>query len=82
MAEFRDSEKAVRQCLKDCGCDERTAEQFLAYGQEARRRDQIRHLNRRRRSLMDDLHENQKKVDCIDFMIRELERKRSERDEN
>ena len=35
MAEFRDSEKAVRQCLKDCGCDERTAEQFLAYGQEA-----------------------------------------------
>lgn len=75
MTEFWGSEKEILQCLKDCGCDERTAKQFLAYGQEARPRDQIRLLNRRRRSLMDDLHENQKKVDCIDFMIRELEQK-------
>lgn len=82
MAEFQNSEKGILQCLKDCGCDERTAEQFIAYGQEARLRDQIRLLNRRRRSLMDDLHENQRKVDCIDFMIRELEQKRSGRDEN
>ena len=44
------------QCLKDCGCDDRMTELFLAYGQESRTRDQIRLLSRQRQSLRNDLH--------------------------
>ena len=75
MFEYQRSAEETVICLKDCGCDERTAEQFLAYEKEDRTKDQIRLLNKSRRSLMDDLHKSQKKVDCIDFIIRELEQK-------
>lgn len=63
------------QCLKDYGCDDRMTELFLAYGQESRTRDQIRLLSRQRQSLMNDLHETQKRVDCIDYIIRKLEQR-------
>ena len=75
MFEYQRSAEETVKCLKDCGCDERTEEQFLAYEKEDRTKDQIRLLNKSRRSLMDDLHKSQKKVDCIDFIIRELEQK-------
>lgn len=78
MIGYRHSAEEIVKCLKDSGCDERTTEQFLVYEKENRTGDQIRLLNRSRRSLMTDLHESQKRVDCIDYIIRELEQKMKE----
>lgn len=68
--------KLTIECLESLGCSRETAEQFFVLEQENRICEQIRLLNRERKNRMDDLHEAQKKVDCIDYIIRELEQKK------
>lgn len=75
MIRLQTSETELMQCLRDCGCDEETAEQFLTYGREDRLKDQVRLLYRLRRPFLEALHGDQRRIDCIDFMIRELEGK-------
>ncbi len=60
-------------CLREWGCGETLAAQFLSYQQQNRVKDQIRLLNKLRQNYMVDLHAAQNKVDCIDFVIRQLE---------
>ena len=71
MAE-RDAPEIALQCLRDCGCPPQMMERFRRCAQENRVCDQIRLLESHRAHLMDDLHSAQKKVDCIDFLLREL----------
>lgn len=78
MTGLQTSETELMQCLKDCGCDEEAAKQFLIYVQENRLKDQIRLLYRFRRPFLDALHDDQRRIDCIDFMIRKLEQKMKE----
>lgn len=59
------------QGLKDCGCAESQYEEYLCC---ASRGEKLRFLRTQRKSIMDDLHTAQKQVDCIDYLIREVER--------
>ena len=69
-----EDENQFLQCsLKDCGFDGTDAEKYLEYEGEHRKSEQLRLLNKQRRKLMDDLNMKQKRVDTVDFMIREVE---------
>ncbi len=50
-----------------CGPDEITNAELLY--QTGRTRELIRHLRKCRCELMEQLHESQRKVDCIDYLI-------------
>lgn len=69
MDSSTDSITDFEQCLNDIGCDKKTAEEFKSSDPLKR----IRLLKKHRRALMQNVRENQKKVDWVDYIISRLE---------
>lgn len=65
------------QILRDCGLSDSQIERFLTdcSGDPDR---QIRFLRLYRPELMRSLRRTQKQVDCLDFLVRRLEKKKIE----
>ena len=66
-----------RQDLLDAGCPESSAafaEQLYSSG---KLREALQALKVIRCGLMDELHNSQRKVDCLDYLIRQIEKKAS-----
>lgn len=62
------SETQMRECLKDAGCDQELIDAFEAMsGQETRARLSL--LSRYRLLLLDVIHAEQKKLDCLDYLM-------------
>lgn len=73
-----DREFAVVRNLNDAGCDRRTKEMFLQLLARGRTEEQLRLLRRHRNDLLAAVHDNQKKIDCLDYLAFRLERESSE----
>ena len=69
----RRSVSDIAMCLKDCGCCSEAAAQYLTYAEQNLPKAQIVLLQHQRKSLLNELHQTQQKIDSIDFIIRELE---------
>ena len=65
--------------LADAGCGAGEIEGILTPYADGRIGDAIRAARRQRCRLMDALHESQSRVDCLDFLLRELEREQRAR---
>ncbi len=65
----------MRQNLKDAGCGDAVIEKILMLYQSGRYQDSLRMMKKDRCRLMEELHECGRKVDCLDFLIRKMERK-------
>lgn len=63
----------LAQTLRDAGCDEGTSEAVRRLCEGRRVDDAIRVLRRHRCELMSCLHEDQRKVDCLDYLLRKME---------
>lgn len=63
------SNEAVIQNLKDAGCDESTIEIFMDDIKNGKVDDGLKLLATHRRSLLDALHKDQKKIDCLDYLV-------------
>ena len=63
------NENAIVQNLIDAGCEE----DFIAEFMEALRKENISEdlklLQAHRRSLLDNLHKEQKRIDCLDYLV-------------
>ena len=66
--------KAMLDNLADAGCTEHDAEIAGELYKNGQADELIRFLKKCRCSLMDEMHESQRKVDCMDFLIRRAER--------
>lgn len=55
--------------LKDAGCNEKTIKAFFQLNKENKKREQLDLLLSQRISLLRRVHDNQKKIDCLDFLI-------------
>lgn len=64
----------VLQNLKDAGCDRKTIEAFIRLGEEKCRCGQIRLLEGHRRELLDAVHREQKRIDCLDYLLYEMKK--------
>lgn len=64
----------IIQNMKDFGCDEVTIQAFLGCFDRGDRAGQKRILQAYREKIMSDLHEKQKQVDLLDFMVYQLEK--------
>ena len=74
MAEASDTEGILRQNLIDAGCNSEIVQQCmeLARGQRTGEMKQI--LTRYRRTLLDTVHAEQKKIDCLDYLFYKMEK--------
>ncbi len=64
------------QNLKDAGCGPQTIEKVCKLYRSGQIPETIKMLRRHRCNLMDSLHESQGKVDCLDFLVRRMEKEK------
>jgi len=60
------------QNLKDAGCSASVIDKFLDCYQAQSNADQKRLLSAHRSALLDKIHKNQKHLDCLDYLIYQL----------
>ena len=72
----------VRENLTDAGCGLDLIDQFEALGAANRREEQLRLLKARRALLMDAIHTEQRKLDCLDYLIYTLTQNSAARRKN
>ena len=69
------SENAVKCNLLDAGCSDKSAafvDQLIKAG---RLSDALHEMKVIRCDLMETLHQNQRRVDCLDYLIRQTEKR-------
>ncbi|MDE7229961.1 MAG: hypothetical protein K2N56_05725 [Oscillospiraceae bacterium] len=73
MAEFSDIRGIVMQNLIDAGCGSFTEEcaQLILNGKI---RSALNILAKHRKHLLDEVHTNQKRIDCLDHLIYKIEK--------
>lgn len=74
MAEASDTEGILRQNLIDAGCDSEIVQQCMELARGQRTGEMKRILTRHRRTLLDTVHAEQKKIDCLDYLFYKMEK--------
>lgn len=69
LSEIAKGNITVIRNLKDAGCDSTMIDKFLQLKKDGKIKEQLRLLSCQRTSLLHKVHENQKKIDCLDFLI-------------
>jgi hypothetical protein len=69
MIERTKQEQAVITNLADAGCDNEQIEQFMDFLKSGRKETGLSLLAKHRRFLLDCYHADQKKIDCLDYLI-------------
>lgn len=68
------TEEETIQNLKDAGCDSATVTAFLKEVKSGKSARAMKLLEKHRRTLLDDLHENQKQIDCLDYLVYQMKK--------
>ena len=69
----RSHRQAVTQNLADAGCGEQLIEEFWRLLGEGREQESLALLQQHRRCLLECCHAQQKKIDCLDYLIYQME---------
>lgn len=70
------SEEDVIQNLKDAGCDRKIIECFMKCMAQDDVKGQLRLMSEQRQCLLDKVHEDEKQIDCLDYLVYQIDRKR------
>ena len=60
--------------MKDAGCDREIITKICRLYADGQVQDAVKMLKRHRCHLMEQLHESQSRVDCLDFLVRQMEK--------
>ena len=74
MAEINDKYGSIRQNLIDAGCDDTTTESCMACFNEGNPVKMLPALAKHRQTLLDELHREQKRIDCLDYLVYTIQR--------
>ncbi|MEY8322296.1 hypothetical protein AALB47_00065 [Lachnospiraceae bacterium 54-11] len=74
MAEANDVYGSIYQNLIDAGCGQQTAEQCMVFATEGRFTDILPILVSHRKVLPGSLHESQKQIDCLDYLLYKIQK--------
>lgn len=64
----------LEQNLRDAGCEQATIEAFLDEWRSGRYRRGMQLLQRHRSSLLDRLHAEQRRIECLDYLLYMLQK--------
>ena len=67
--------QALLDNLEDAGCDSSFVERFLALERSGQYRELLRLLSDHRRHLIDCLHREERRIDCLDYLVYQLEKR-------
>ncbi len=68
----------IRRNLSDAGCSASQIIQFLELGEQRKRQEQYQLLSRQRALLLEELHQDQYKIDCLDYMVFTMQKEDAE----
>ena len=74
MPEASDAQAILRENLKDAGCDQDMICRCEVLAQGEKKAELMRALSLHRKALLDAVHENQRRIDCLDYLIYQLEK--------
>ncbi len=77
MAEASDTWGILRQNLLDAGCGSNTVQRCMDLIKKGENAELLRLLSHHRRELLDAVHQNEKRIDCLDYLIYQIERTQS-----
>ena len=66
--------QALLDNLEDAGCDSSFVERFLALERSGQYRELLRLLSDHRRHLIDCLHREERRIDCLDYLAYQIEK--------
>lgn len=66
----------VLQNLKDAGCTDEMVEKFMALQDSEDEEQQIRFLSGHRKHLLEKLHREEKRIDCLDYLLYQMQNKK------
>ena len=70
-----DNQDKIIQNLKDANCQNNLISKFLELEKSNKVNEQLMLLSIHRKNLLDTLHENQKRIDCLDYLIFTIKQK-------
>lgn len=78
MPHATDTDGILRQNLVDAGCGPDIVRQCMALARKQDQSELIRVLSCHRRALLDALHQSEKRIDCLDYLVYQMEKKAKE----
>ncbi|MEA4874947.1 MAG: hypothetical protein RR738_01235 [Anaerorhabdus sp.] len=70
--------EVIKQNLKDAGCDSETIDSFMICKEKGTSKEQVKLLEKHRIKLLDKVHENQKCIDCLDYLVYQINKENEE----
>ena len=67
--------QALLDNLEDAGCGPEVAERFLTLEKTGQHQEQLKLLSEHRRHLLDCLHREERRIDCLDYLVYQLEKR-------
>ena len=68
------SREAVIQNLKDAGCGQDTVERCVACMEQGKKDALLKHLAAHRKKLLHKIHEEEKQIACLDYLVYQIGR--------
>ena len=69
MANYVENPDSVIQNLEDAGCDMEMVAEFMKLGIAGNRQNQLKLLEQHRERLLEKVHMNEKRIDCLDYLV-------------
>lgn len=79
MAEANDKYGIIYQNLVDAGCNQKTIQRFMKLAQENNVEALLSQLCMYRKHLMEQTHNYQENIDCLDYLIYSLKKSNENR---
>ena len=67
-------EESVIQNLRDAGCSQTTISRFMECLKNWAEKEELQILSRHRKTLLDRIHREERKIDCLDYLIYQMDR--------
>jgi len=68
------SKEAVMQNLRDAGCRECVIECCLSFMKQGKKKELLQQLEEQRRALLQRVHEEEKQINCLDYLVYQIRR--------
>lgn len=72
-----DTKEILRENLIDAGCTPEVVQECMTLAQQQESAALLRVLSRHRKSLLDTVHQNEKRIDCLDYLVYQLKKQSS-----
>ena len=75
----KEPKEEIVQNLKDAGCGIETIQDFLLYLNENQKEKQLELLEKHRRQLLSNVHREEKKIYCLDYLVYQIKNEEKKR---